>query len=102
MPAITDLSGSLSDEELERLQTILLDRVDEDAVSAASISHESSAELSRLEEIKRSLATDIETPAAGGRLFSRRLIAALDSRAYVSPFFPYYPAGHRSMFGTSI
>lgn len=33
MPAITDLSGSLSDEELERLQTILLDRVDEDAVT---------------------------------------------------------------------
>ncbi len=33
MAAITDLSDPLSDEELERLQTILLDRVDEDAVT---------------------------------------------------------------------
>ena len=33
MPAITDLSDPLSDEELERPQTILLDRVDEDAVT---------------------------------------------------------------------
>lgn len=33
MPTITDLSDPLSDEELERLQTILLDRVDEDAVT---------------------------------------------------------------------
>ena len=33
MTAITDLSDPLSDEELERLQTILLDRVDEDAVT---------------------------------------------------------------------
>ena len=33
MAAITDLSDPLSDEELDRLQTILLDRVDEDAVT---------------------------------------------------------------------
>ena len=33
MAAITDLSDPLSDEELERLQTILLDRVDEEAVT---------------------------------------------------------------------
>jgi hypothetical protein len=33
MATIADLSDPLSDEELERLQTILLDRVDEDAVT---------------------------------------------------------------------
>lgn len=33
MAVITDLSDPLSDEEIERLQTILLDRVDEDAVT---------------------------------------------------------------------
>jgi len=33
MAAITDFSDPLSDEELERLQTILLDRVDEEAVT---------------------------------------------------------------------
>jgi uncharacterized protein len=33
MAAITDLSDPLSDEELERLQTVLLDRVDEDAAT---------------------------------------------------------------------
>ena len=33
MAAITDLSDPLSDEEIELLQTVLLDRVDEDAVT---------------------------------------------------------------------
>jgi uncharacterized protein len=36
MVAITELSDPLSDEEIERLQTILLDRVDEDAVTDGS------------------------------------------------------------------
>ena len=33
MAPITDLSDPLSDEEVERLQTILLDRMNEDAVT---------------------------------------------------------------------
>jgi hypothetical protein len=33
MAVTTNLSDPLSDEELERLQTILLDRVDEEAVT---------------------------------------------------------------------
>ena len=33
MPQITDLSSPLSDDELDRLESILLERVDEDAVT---------------------------------------------------------------------